>query len=285
MIIGISGLTYNEKGERGSAGAGKDAVADHLTMTHGFVKVALADPLKRACREWFDFTDDQLWGPSAKRNEPDTRWPRPEEVAEAVDDNSMGGSITGYLMKGRPAEPFLTPRLALQRLGSEFGRDCSPDVWVRYAMRTAKTLLRRDYVMNERMWMYSSRRGLFQEDWFVRGGAVSRTAPSGLGLEDLPKGVVISDIRFINEIKAVHGNGGKVVRVKRKLEVLPGGAATHRSEVELSDMPDSAFDHVIDNSGDLPELYLKTTRMVDIFKGKVLPYDPAMENVPPFKRK
>ena len=58
MIVGITGL----------AGSGKDTAADFLVKNHGFVKVALADVLKRACKEFFAFTDEQLWGPSEKRN-------------------------------------------------------------------------------------------------------------------------------------------------------------------------------------------------------------------------
>jgi len=48
MIIGVAG----------NAGSGKDTVADHLVKHHGFVKVALADPLKRICREVFDFSEE-----------------------------------------------------------------------------------------------------------------------------------------------------------------------------------------------------------------------------------
>lgn len=88
-------------GLTGRAGSGKDTIADILVSRHGFKKIALADPMKRFCREIFGFTDEQLWGPSEKRNEPDPRW------------------------------DGLTPRKALQMLGTEWGRAMHPDVWVR----------------------------------------------------------------------------------------------------------------------------------------------------------
>lgn len=88
-------------GLTGRAGSGKDTVADILVARHGFKKIALADPMKRFCQEIFGFTVEQLWGPSEKRNEPDPRW------------------------------DGLTPRKALQTLGTEWGRTMHPDAWIR----------------------------------------------------------------------------------------------------------------------------------------------------------
>lgn len=52
MLIGITG----------KAGAGKDTSANHLWRKHGFVRIAFADPLKRAAQEIFGLTDEQTWG-------------------------------------------------------------------------------------------------------------------------------------------------------------------------------------------------------------------------------
>jgi hypothetical protein len=65
---------------------------------------------------------------------------------------------------------------------------------------------------------------------------------------------VISDTRFINEIRTIKKNGGKIILVKRgklptKEEMKSNGI--HRSEW---DWIDESFDHVIDNSGTLEEL-------------------------------
>ena len=147
MIIGLCG----------QAGAGKDTVADFLVKNHSFVKVALADVLKRAAKEFFDFSDEQLWGPSSERNKPDPRYRRKplqsrglfqqsvEEVQDIGDQESFG--VTDGL--------YLTPRHALQQLGTEFGRACYSDVWVNYALRVAAEVLK-----NQRS--YSARHGVGQ---------------------------------------------------------------------------------------------------------------------------
>ena len=51
MLIGITG----------KAGVGKDTVAEHLWHKHSFVRIGLADPLKRAAQEIFGLTDEQTW--------------------------------------------------------------------------------------------------------------------------------------------------------------------------------------------------------------------------------
>lgn len=45
----------------GRSGSGKDAVASHL-VERGYVRVAVADALKRAMQSLFELDDDQLWG-------------------------------------------------------------------------------------------------------------------------------------------------------------------------------------------------------------------------------
>lgn len=114
MLIGLSGV----------AGSGKDTCADLLVRNHRFVKVALADEIKRTAQRWFGFTDQQLWGSSEKRNEPDTR----------------------YSSK-------LTPRYVLQVLGTEVGRHIYPDLWIDYTMRIVQKI-------QEGCYAYDARSGL-----------------------------------------------------------------------------------------------------------------------------
>lgn len=98
MIIGLSGL----------AGSGKDSVADALVEHCGFFKIALADAMKEACARWFGWSEEQLWGPSHLRNHPDPAW---------------GG---------------LTPRRALQTLGTEWGRAMHPDLWIEQVLKLTR---------------------------------------------------------------------------------------------------------------------------------------------------
>ena len=91
----------------GKAGAGKDTLAQALGVSHGHLPRALAAPIKDFVRRVFDIPHDVLYGPSELRN-----LPRPE----------LGGAA---------------PRVALQKLGTEWARSFDPDVWVKLLLREA----------------------------------------------------------------------------------------------------------------------------------------------------
>lgn len=225
MILGVSGL----------AGSGKDTFAKFLVENHGFVVVSLADPLKRICKEVFDFTDEQLWGPSEKRNAPDERYPRfkpdPMTLVREVDGDRVGEFRDTE--SGREFVP-LTPRYALQKLGTEWGRDCYQNVWVEYAVRVSQELL------GSALARYNQKDGLTHL-------SVGRT-------DDRVKGIAIPDVRFQNEIEGIRKAGGKVIRIVRPGAGLKGVAALHASEVEQASIPNEAFDLVVENTGTLDDL-------------------------------
>lgn len=219
----------------GMAGSGKDTFADFLVRDHGWVKIALADPLKRFCQEVFDFSDEQLWGPSEKRNAPDRRYVISKGYEEVVKRFEATGDLERAASYAEQA--YLTPRYALQQLGTEWGRRCYPDVWVKLALRNARDLLR----------------------------PVDDSGLNGFGNI---QGVVISDVRFKNEVAAIQDAGGTVVRLLRGAP-LPGEAGRHQSETEVQEIPDSLFDHVIDNREfTLEELRQAAGRLVGLFARK-----------------
>ena len=126
-VLGISGF----------AGSGKDTLADHLCAEHGFTKLSLADPMKRLCQRIFGFTDEQLWGPSKHREEPDARWPF-SGTCPRCHHCCHWNRADDYWACDRCSEKyseFVTPRLALQTLGTEWGRTLSKDIWGRLALR------------------------------------------------------------------------------------------------------------------------------------------------------
>lgn len=94
----------------GKAGSGKDTVATHLVKTRGFTQISLADPMKAFCADVFGWDSDRLYGSSERRNAPDPMW------------------------------DGLSARHALQQLGTEWGRSMHPEVWLRYAAKTAQRL-------------------------------------------------------------------------------------------------------------------------------------------------
>ena len=208
MIIGITG----------QAGSGKDTIALHLCDKYRFIRVGLADPLKRICKEVYDFTDEQLWGPSEKRNAGDKR----------------------YWRKKKDGTPdILSPRYALQTLGTEWGRDCYPNTWIDYGIRVAKSL-EAGYAK------YNPQDGLI----------ITEKDVGEIG------GVVFSDLRFKNEIDAVKAAGGLLIRVKRPGYDGNVGVANHASEEEQKTISDDTFDRILNNTGSIADLLNEVDRMM-----------------------
>jgi hypothetical protein len=117
MIIGLVG----------SIGVGKGAVADILVERHGFVKESFANSLKDACSIIFGWDRDLLEGSTPEsrtwREQKDEWWSK-----------KLGREFS--------------PRLALQLMGTEAGRDVfHPDLWVHTVMRRCEISPWNDYVI------------------------------------------------------------------------------------------------------------------------------------------
>lgn len=197
-IIGVAGfLTEKASGLTASAGAGKGTLTEALAR-HKYVELALADPLKRFCREVFGFSVEQLWGPSEARNKIDPRW-------------------------------GISPREALQQLGTNWGRQLHPEVWVRHLEGTLNALSHPGV-------NYYYTRGIFT----VSGHRV--------------RSVVVHDCRYDNELQAIRNLGGQIWAVTREVDKLPVEVDfTHSSETSLTWLP-SQCDKVFENNGTREEL-------------------------------
>ncbi len=275
MLIGLAG----------PAGSGKDTIADHLVAKHGFVKMALADLLKRVARDVFAFSNEQLWGPSELRNAPDKRYPRSHSW-------SRGACVCCGYTPQMPADSFeasapddppcyLTPRFVLQIFGTEAGRGCYPTIWVERLLGLAQEVLKCGG-------RYDAKTGL-DAPYDLAG---QKPAP--------PPAVIISDVRFPNEIEAIKAAGGKMVRVIRggldshgymKIDAafrentsLSDAPAQHRSETELLSIGLDKFDYVFQNSGDLAFLRLQADRMMDVLQRRIMSFDRGLQDAPPFLR-
>src|ERR1700733_9341253 len=96
ILIGITGRKRS----------GKDTIGDYLVNNYGFIRVAFADTLKKALKEIFEFSDEQLYG----------------DEKETVDD------YWGH-----------SPRDLLQKIGTEMFREYLPklcknmsdDIWIK----------------------------------------------------------------------------------------------------------------------------------------------------------
>lgn len=267
-IVGISGQT----------GSGKDTVANYLTEEHGFVKIALADPIKRFGYHVFLFNTDQLWGPSQARNAVDLRynedgyWLEAQARLEASgksyvidvlgDDDSdkvtqaYSALVHWFFWLRENYQGKLSPRIMLQTLGTEWGRDAvNPDVWMNYLLRTARTLLHEDG--NTRQWIYDPLEGCVDRtkmNAFLRWSGTKT------------RGVVVSDIRFENEFKRIRDEGGAVIRVIRPdtdAKAATIGIAGHASEAH--DYSLDNFDFILNNEGTLIDLYRAVDTYMPVF--------------------
>lgn len=218
MIIGIIGRCITPDSRTFTVGSGKDTVADDLCEHFGFVKMALADEMKR----WFlslGVPKENLWGPSHKRMEP-----------VAV----LGGKST---------------REALQTLGTDWGRNMIwEDIWVNRVMSQAKQLLD-----DPKYSIYVPEEGVVGRTEFYPQGELER--------DEVPKhpisGVVISDVRFVNELRALRELGAKTLLIDRPvpLDAAPEGMNfDHQSERDLDRFSEADFDKMIYNDGDLKDL-------------------------------
>jgi len=202
----------------GAAGSGKDTVARFIQGADPAVaKISFADPIKLFCQEVFDFTHDQLWGPSEARNAPDLRYKDLAQREQALTnfwqrapywlDDILPKEIKSRATVARASMLLLdwflgvlrrddvTPRYALQGLGTQWGRNVYSSIWIDYALNKAQQRV-------------------------AEGASLA----------------VITDVRFINEARVISDLGGAVWRIVRPSldtsAVTAAGIAKHASEEE-----------------------------------------------------
>lgn len=124
MLIGITG----------KAGSGKDTTAEIMGCSLKLRKIAFAEPMKTFCKQVYDWTEEHVNG-SLKEIE-DKRYPRPQaslhwyELPFAWFYKKV--KKKEYLPRG---PHYLTPRFAMQQLGTEWGRNCFSNTWIDLAKR------------------------------------------------------------------------------------------------------------------------------------------------------
>jgi len=203
MIIGLVGFI----------GSGKGTVGD-LLVEQGFIKDSFAKPLKDAVAVMFGWPRELLEGDT----EVSRSW---REKSDSYWSEKFGYEFT--------------PRLALQLMGTEAGRNVfHEDLWVISLLNRAKN-----------------------------------------------KDVVVTDVRFQNEIKYIQDNDGVVVRIRRGSEPEWYSLAEDANQGFSSaimgmadkcirksewDWIGSEFNYVIDNKGTLQDLGNEVKSMLQFFR-------------------
>lgn len=157
-------------------------------------------------------------------------WRRWFIIDENTIEDNFNGRVTPYFASAEDAKNYakekewdwlddveatseiLTPRLVLQLLGTEGGRDViHPNIWVNATLGDLKET---DHV-------------------------------------------IVTDVRFPNEVEGIKRKGGKVVKIIRPSVV---STSTHPSETSLNNYTD--WDYVIVNDGTLDDLEKKVLEML-----------------------
>ncbi len=248
----------------GKAGSGKDTAAAHIAETYNGVTLALADPMKRFAKNLMGFTSEALWGPSAERNkvvpaaELKTYWADSWDFdtqlrlfitdvfggPNAVDIRPLQAWYDKYVKEPLLRDGGISARTVLQTLGTEWGRQQSPSMWIDCALRRCRDLIEGGYGYDREKGMYRETRDF---DY-----------------------AIITDGRFRNEILGVGFQGGVTLRIVRPGEAeLKAGVAGHRSEKELDGIPDHFYTDTIMNDSTIEDLHSRLDDAMAVFYGDV----------------
>jgi hypothetical protein len=181
-IIGLSGRKRSGKDTVASfvddVIMGENGISDEVNelMSYGNMPahprvvytIAFAQPLKQMCVQLFGWTEAHVNGDL--KEVPDRRYPRESNVAQVASFwKGVDRLISYWFPKNEDRAAFkealrslahehrdifqsmgpevLTPRFAMQALGTEFGRWMSPNLWVNLALRKAEQAQPEDIVV------------------------------------------------------------------------------------------------------------------------------------------
>jgi hypothetical protein len=215
-------------GISGKALVGKDTIADYIISSHGWDrKIGFASNLKSACMEIFDLSEFQVYSQEGKSS----RLEEPVLVHFADIEN-----IISWMRKTHKSISILDrPAVDVRR-------------WVGKILSTPREVLQ--FVGTEVMRFYV-------EDYHT----------SVVFLEIREKeNVIITDVRFPNEVNGVLNKNGVVVRIERPITLRERKGivldSNHLSETSLD--IGYCFDYVIQNNSEtLSGLYTKVDRMLE----------------------
>jgi len=246
----------------GRSGSGKSTCGKFLMQEYGFVQAALADPLKRFCADVFQEynRETHLWGDPEFRNQPvEIDWLEAyrrfldnvnnwvtEFPIPTADRATFKTSLVHWFKdcERRAEDKKLSARVALQLLGTEYGRGFRDSIWVDYFWENVVRPVQAGM-------QYHPYQGVF-------------TAGDDLAAP----GVVITDGRFVNELKFIQERGGYIIRLFRKTqteetETDKVGLANHASETEMLTIPLDQYDLVLEIDEGLDAIHSRLRSMME----------------------
>jgi len=115
-------------------------------------------------------------------------------------------------------------------------------------------------------------RNLFRDDIWIKRAELELLKCDEEGHHT---GMIITDMRFENELNWVKARGGCLIKVTRP--GVKGAVTSHASEQYFED---ELFDHVITNDGTLDDLYLKTASIMTHYDFADVEYEVPEVQVP-----
>jgi len=163
------------------------------------------------------------------------------------------GDLEVYQSSIEISKVELTPRLLLQLLGTDCGRNIiHPNIWVNATFAN---------FADKEEW-FRKETGLTRTEYIIKNGHSSEyKALNEQFFKSLPNWV-ISDVRFPNEAKAIKDRDGILIRSNRNIE----SESIHESETALDKYND--WDYIIENNGTIDELIIKVKEI--LIKEKII---------------
>lgn len=144
--------------------------------------------------------------------------------------------------------------------------------------RLAKELFPEEFVQNDKpvdllQWLGNTMRQRNPDVW------INKLSTKILLTKDPVPNIVVTDVRYPNEVQALKNLGFTIVKVQVPVEVsIERSKATevnfteelllHESE-QLAQSNEQYYDYVIENTGTIEELYSKVEEMVEVLKSEL----------------
>jgi hypothetical protein len=202
-------IELNIIGIVGKKNSGKTVVANYLTTQYVYTVYNYADKLKDICKTLFNFTDEQCEGRTLKEQN-DSFWK-------------------------------LSPRIAFQRIGTEFGQHILPTLFPQ--MRN----------IGDRIWIESLLQQIYRKHILLYKSQ-----------HKLPINIVIADVRFEHEIESMIKLNARFIYVQDPFDVNDTVTNTHTSEMCGMEMIKKYETTINETGGQL--LYLTNNKQLGLPK-------------------
>jgi len=269
-LIGISGKIQS----------GKDTVYDMICDITGieYENKKFADKIKGITCLLIGCTREQLEDQDFKLKPLGDEWNLPRISLHQAKCESYDGNKIVFTK-------VITPRLIMQLIGTEGGRDLiHPNIWVNslfadYNTKTKYEYQGEDLVHHNSLigcgrYHFDKKEEVFdfiKDNMFFLYLLKTADADEEINLWyntyvkefQTFKNWIVTDVRFKNEVDAIKEKGGVVIRIERpcgKCGSPESQNEIHTSETELDDYTD--FDYTIINDGNLDDLRKKLTKWI-----------------------